>query len=157
MARIIYVHVQTLSFTVHTILGNFSAASLRLFLFLLHGATKRGEWGHSPSWPLGADGPTTEQKGVIGVGGVGPRTGASRRLPGRSPGGRTPERPLGDSRGMREPSPGQPFPPPRPPSLQQKSETPEAATLVPLRGALMSNAGDLYPVFTENDVKSKEA
>lgn len=48
-------------------------------------------------------------------------------------------------------------PPPRPPSLQQRSETPEGATLVPLRGALMSNAGNPYPVFTENDVKSKEA
>lgn len=110
-----------------------------------------------PSWPLSGRPHHRREIRVIRVGGEEPRTGASRRLPGRSPGGRTPERPLGDSRGMREPSPGQPFPPPRPPSLQQKSETPKAATLVPLRGALMSNAGDLYPVFTENDVKSKEA
>ena len=62
-----------------------------------------GDTAHPGLWEL--DGPSIEQKGVIGVGGEGPRTGAGQRLSGRSPRGRTPERPLSDSLS----------PPPRPP------------------------------------------
>ena len=72
-----------------------------------------GDTAHPGLWEL--DGPSIEQKGVIGVGGEGPRTGAGQRLSGRSPRGRTPERPLSDSRGTREWSPGQPLTPSPPP------------------------------------------